>query len=152
MLDLLELAGKKAEESRSPQSDWVSALERHLPDLKAAIKEEGSIALVVASCASLSQLTLISKALSHHSGTSSLSSNRFEELVRRVDESPYTLSEWIAAWETFNVWLERNNRRSDFLNALGYLDCCVEYIRPAPFQPTFPELVATMLDEYGYEG
>ncbi len=73
-------------------------------------------------------------------------------LVENVDESPFTLSEWLEAWELFNDWLGKRNRRANFINILGYLACCGQYLEGKAVFPAFCDLLEEMLEEYGFEG
>ena len=152
MDELWELAEEKAAVCGHASQDWLETMRQCTPDLLHTLGAEEAVKRIIDSCASPAQLALITEALTGNERASPGSSDGWGELIRRVEHSPYTLADWIAALEAFTLWLEKEGRSAEYISALGYLDCCVEYIPAAPGAFPFPELVRTFLDEFGYEG
>lgn len=73
-------------------------------------------------------------------------------LFKNTDSSHYNLSEWIEAISFFNNWLEENERKTNWVTLLGYLQCCGESPENIDIKHSFVSLVKKMLETYGYEG
>ncbi len=69
-----------------------------------------------------------------------------------VDESPYSLSQWIEAIEFFSHWLDENKRTTPWPTLLGYLSCCTESPENKNIKHNLKHLLKDMLETYGYEG
>ncbi len=69
-----------------------------------------------------------------------------------VDESPYSLSQWIEAVEYFSNWLDTNQRTTPWPTLLGYLSCCSESPENKNIKHNLKSLLKDMLEVYGYEG
>lgn len=69
-----------------------------------------------------------------------------------IDESPYTLDDWIRAMASFDTWLEEqeiDDRPVDSM--IGYLECCTLSIMGNLPLPDFPDLARENLDNYGFD-
>ena len=146
------LAEEKVASSGHASKDWLETLQECGPVLLDTLGAQETVKRIIESCASPAQLALIAEALTGDARAWPVPTNGWRELIRRVDHSPYTLADWIAALEAFTQWLETEGRSAEFISILGYLDCCVEYIPAASGTFPFPKLVRTFLDEFGYEG
>lgn len=74
------------------------------------------------------------------------------DLYNSVDNSPYSLREWIDAIEYFSSWLEESERTSPWTTMLGYLRCCSESPDNKDIKHNLKSLLKDMLKTYGYEG
>ncbi|MCB1090378.1 MAG: hypothetical protein KDL87_02525 [Verrucomicrobiae bacterium] len=69
-----------------------------------------------------------------------------------VDDSPYTLSEWLEALASFDAWLTESGVEARPVTAmLGYLECCTMTIAPSLPLPDFSRLLRTNLEAYGFD-
>ena len=146
------LAEEKIASSGHASKEWLETLQECSPVLLDTLGAQETVKRIIENCASPAQLALITEALTGDARASHAPADGWRELIRRVDHSPYTLAEWIAALEAFNQWLEREGLSAEFISILGYLDCCVEYIPAASGTFPFLKLVSTFLDEFGYDG
>lgn len=149
---IFRLVEEKAAVSGHASKDWLDTLQGCAPDLLDTLCTQEAVRRIVDSCASPTQLVLITEALTGGAGATPATIDAWGELIRRVDHSPYTLADWIAALEAFTQWVKKKGRSADFISLLGYLDCCIEYIPETSPKILFPKLVCTFLDEFGYEG
>lgn len=69
-----------------------------------------------------------------------------------VDKSIYNLKSWIDGIYTFQSWLKKSDRKTDFRKMLGYLQCCEESPEVKDTRVLFTDLIQGMLDEHGYIG
>jgi hypothetical protein len=73
-------------------------------------------------------------------------------LFKNTDSSHYSLSEWVEAINYFNNWLEENERTTNWITLLGYLQCCGDSPENIDIKHSFISLLKDMLETYGYEG
>ena len=76
---------------------------------------------------------------------------RVRALLERVDESPYSLSNWIDAFIVVRQWLDARGLQAAFQNQLGYVDCGCEAAGAGANLTLLPDLVREMLDSYGFD-
>lgn len=69
-----------------------------------------------------------------------------------VDDSPYSLAQWIEAIKYFSKWLDENQRTTPWPTLLGYLSCCSESPENKNIKHNLKHLLKDMLETYGYEG
>lgn len=69
-----------------------------------------------------------------------------------VDNSSYSLSEWIETIEAFHQWLTEKNRKTDFSKLIGYLQCSDLAPDNKEVKHVFKDLVLDMLNTHGYVG
>ena len=71
-----------------------------------------------------------------------------DDLLEKVNGSPYSLADWLSALSVLLRHLEKEGRTTSLELALGYLHCCTL----ADASGSLPDLVSAMLEEYGFEG
>ena len=75
-----------------------------------------------------------------------------EKLVDQVDESDYSLADWIESLLAFDEWLNRGNlKKRDFGNMLGYLHCCTFVIPESVDSPCLKAVLQQCLSDHGYD-
>lgn len=153
MVDLFDLAQEQAKRTQASCDDWLVVLNNAKSCLaKSSFGASAQRSLAEAS-ASPRQFQLMADALAEHNlSGSDDKKDGWPLLVENVDESPYTLNEWLEAWEFFHHWLQNRNRRASFSNRLGYLACCGQYLEGKAIFPAFIVLLEEMLEGYGFEG
>ena len=55
-----------------------------------------------------------------------LTSQEVSSWLRTIDESPYSLSEWVDSTEAFDQWAQSAGRTLTLIHMLEYLSCCAE--------------------------
>ena len=58
-----------------------------------------------------------------------MDSSWIETLVREIDDSPYSLEEWIDALLKFSEWEQFNQRILPLEQKRQYLGCCIEGLK-----------------------
>jgi hypothetical protein len=72
-------------------------------------------------------------------------------LLEAVDESPYSLRQWVDAFIVLGQWLDARGLRASFQAQLGYLGCACEAAGAGASLTTLSAVVAEMLGDYGFE-
>ncbi|MBK1878416.1 hypothetical protein [Pelagicoccus mobilis] len=73
-------------------------------------------------------------------------------LSSSVDESIYSIDAWLEAFERVLARLVEENRRASPTSILGYVQCTAEFASQTAVHERLPDLIQSMLDEYGFEG
>jgi hypothetical protein len=75
-----------------------------------------------------------------------------EALLSAVDESDYSLDDWLEALGTFRAWLEdRGETRRSWRNMTGYVHCCTLMASPGIALGNLKVIVFQALTEFGFE-
>lgn len=72
--------------------------------------------------------------------------------VEAVDESPYSLGEWVEAMDTFLSTLQDLGRQPQIGRMIGYLACCAESQNSATIRPALVDVFREMFDAFGFDG
>ena len=76
-----------------------------------------------------------------------------EELWSRyVDETPFSLNEWVQALVALTQSLNEQKRQSPLNTRLGYIACCADMASEQPGLHSLPGLVVDMVEQHGFEG
>lgn len=74
------------------------------------------------------------------------------ELFEKVDESDYSLADWVEALVVFEQWLVEKNIPDRPVGAmLGYIHCCTMMNAPQVSLPSLKVIVHQSLIDYGFE-
>ncbi len=74
-----------------------------------------------------------------------------EILLDYVDNSDYSLEDWILAHEIIDSWLEERGLKAEFLTKLGYLQCCALSQESSDILRTLQSISQEMLENHGFE-
>ncbi|MEO0413924.1 MAG: hypothetical protein AAF226_03105 [Verrucomicrobiota bacterium] len=75
-----------------------------------------------------------------------------DDLYELVDESYYSLSDWLDALMHFDSWLESKSiDLRPLKEMIGYLHCSQMVSAETLSPPPLPRLVVQMLDDYGFD-
>lgn len=150
--DVQLLTFKKHHETQHAEVEWSRALETARQSLKFIEMNDLSLEHIALASASPRQFTAIVR-LIYQYGKSHPHGARVSDLVLgHVNDSPFSLSDWLDAIEYFYGWLEKNQRNVDFLSMLNYLECCVASQDARESGQTLAALVEDMLRVAGYKG
>jgi len=150
--DLEPLARQRATDTGEPYMKWLDALSEGRTLQQEAQLGEWAFEQLLDACATPRQFALMMEALDEHAKEHPKRAKGFVLLARQVDDSPYDLTAWVVAIEYFYDWLKENKRSAAYESMLSYLGCCVEAVTSKPIKPQLKDLLADMLDEYGYQG
>lgn len=107
---------------------------------------------ILSSCASLEQFSIIFQYLFKAFKSNPNGHSVITKFFTMVDNSSYSLSEWIETIEVFHKWLCGQKRQTDFLKMIGYLQCSDLAPDNREVKHDFKDLVSDMLKTYGYVG
>jgi hypothetical protein len=75
-----------------------------------------------------------------------------DELLDAVDESDYSLADWVGAFVAFDEWLEgKGEKRRPLAEMRGYIHCCTYTNSPQLSLPTLKVIVIKALTEFGFD-
>lgn len=74
------------------------------------------------------------------------------ELLDAVDDSDYSLADWVGAFVAFDEWLEeKGEKRRPLAEMRGYIHCCTYTNSPYLSLPTLKVIVVKALTEFGFD-
>lgn len=74
----------------------------------------------------------------------------FTKFIELVDESTFSLGDWLEAISVLYRWLKAKHYRAEVLTALGYINCCAEGGGRALGQANLPWQVQEALETFGF--
>ena len=75
-----------------------------------------------------------------------------ESLLTAVDESDYSLADWLEALGAFDAWLSaRGEARRPWREIVGYIHCCTQMASPGIALGTLKVIVFQALTEFGFQ-
>lgn len=75
-----------------------------------------------------------------------------ETLFAAVDDSDYSIADWIEALGAFEAWLEeRGEARRPWREIVGYIHCCTLMASPGVDLGNLKVIVFKALTEFGFE-
>ncbi len=75
-----------------------------------------------------------------------------ESLIEEVDQSDYSLTDWVEALIEFDNWLSAKNVDIRPFNTMtGYIRCCTEMNAPQISLPTLKVIVHQSLTKFGFD-
>lgn len=151
MGELEQLAQKMTKETPSDYQRWKESLQFARSSLSVAVLDDRQFEKLALNSQSISAFNLLAKYLYQSAKTQPDSSRGVTALFQQVDDSIYSLKEWIEAIAFFHEEVEKRGQKTDFLTLLGYLRCCALSPENKTRKRSFCELISEMLDDYGFE-
>ena len=75
-----------------------------------------------------------------------------ESLLDQVDDSDYSLADWVEAFVEFDRWLDQKGEtRRPLTGMRGYIHCCTFTNPPLLTSPSLKVIVIKALTEYGFD-
>jgi hypothetical protein len=142
------LAKKKSVELNQPEALWSVPISK----IMGLADKRGIMAPI------LEKLTLAAKSprqlnvISDYIGRSPTADNELKLLFERVDESPYSLTDWLESIETFHDWNASSGQTTELEMLLGYISCCTEATPNSQTEVGLNSTVTAMLKQYGFDG
>lgn len=74
------------------------------------------------------------------------------ELIEQVDQSDFSLADWIQALLHFDRWLDHKNITArPVANMTAYIHCCTLTLSGSLAPPDLARLTIDMLEQYGFD-
>lgn len=81
-----------------------------------------------------------------------LSGTDLTRWFQQIDDSSFSLSDWIEAVLEFDAWLSRNAIAERPLDSMiGYIHCCTLTMAETLSPPNLASLTREMLDQHGFD-
>lgn len=76
----------------------------------------------------------------------------YEQLFSQVDQSDFSLHDWIVALLKFDDWLNKNNISfRPLANMISYIRCCTLSLSDSLPPPDLSALTLKLLDQFGFD-
>jgi hypothetical protein len=147
-----DLARLRADATGEAYMQWLDALEEGLVLAQVSRLVGTQFATLANACSSPAQFSLMIEAFHEHRKENPSGHSGYQLLVDQVDDSAFSLSEWVEACERIYSWLANNDRSAPLETILGYLRCSAEYVSTTFPHENLGEIVSEMLDNFGFDG
>lgn len=148
MLDIHATARELATQRNQPLHAWEIALGRAASLVSHGALTEKNLTRLTEAASGPSQILLFCDYIGREDSSAS---KPFMALADCIDDTRYNLQDWLKAMERFHHWILGNKRSSSFKGMLGYIHCCAEMGSNQTIPPELPQLVSSMLDQYGLD-
>jgi hypothetical protein len=71
--------------------------------------------------------------------------------VQTIDESSYTLSEWLQSLVIFQAWLKDHQKGKNFTDQIEYISCCIQGSSNTGRMLTLPDVLKGYLETFGVQ-
>lgn len=150
--DVKAIALQKHQETQQDEKLWLRALESARLSLKMIEISYPDLEQIALASRSPEKFTVITR-LIYQYGKSHPHGDQISDIIlQMVNESPFSLSDWIDTIDYFYGWLVDHTRKVDFLPMLKFLECSVVSPEAQDAGQTLLALTADMLSNFGYEG
>jgi hypothetical protein len=140
-----QLAKSRSSELNQPETLWLVALGKAVSIMKNNSVSLEEIERLSTATRSPKQLLVILDYLGKQR-------ENVYPLFERIDASPYSLTDWLEAIESFHDWISSHGQSTTLQNLSGYIECCTEAAANTPSEPSLQSTVIDMLEQYGFEG
>ena len=151
MFDPRDIAQKKEGQGKGVAKDWLGAFECGRVNLRFLSASPEELERVALACATPEQMNLMVRLLYQYARIDPYDMGPIVMMERFVDQSPFSLGEWIEGVQLVHQWLEREGREENLKVILNFLRCCVELPDVKSLNENFPNLVSSALEIYGVE-
>lgn len=152
MPDACKLAEERSESTQEPFLGWYDALSKGIMLANAAMIDPDAFLMLAHNCTRFSQFILVIEALNAHAKENPYGANAFNLFDYYVEESKYSLKEWLEVLEHFYSWLARNGRRASLTTILSYISGCTQSKDPIEaVDSNFKDAVEKVLITFGFQ-
>lgn len=149
---MLEAAIKSKCLKVTEQELWSKSIENARSIIHTRDMSDNELVKIATESSSLDSFNTVIKLIYLFTKSNPNGHQALSDLFNSVDNSPYSLGEWISAIFEFSNWLDKNERKSPWPTMLGYLGCCSESPENKDIKHSLKDLLKEMLETYGYEG
>lgn len=149
MFDAEKLALDRSIATGIDRVEWAKVLEMVKSQAKFLNLGFNDIEKLVESSATPHQLMVVIRLFYEYSKNQVQEDSAFETLIDLVDESSYSLSDWIEGIELFAHWLAKEGRKTHFKSMLEFLICACE--APDTQSAAFKDVIQDFLEVHGFD-
>lgn len=142
----------KIKETKYTENEWIKAFDL-LPQIRHRLKiEDHEIKTLVDHISSPKQFQFVLEIFHNFDSYHQQKNRAYLVFAKHIDNSRYSLTEWVEALESIYLWLENKNKSANFDFVLQYLSCSAQAVENKAILPSFSQLVDEMLNSYGFDG
>ena len=149
--ELQDLAEAKAEQSGESKDIWFKTLESARTSLKNDMLSDEALEAIARASKSPEKLMVLMRLIYQFTKKHPNDAPIVEQIFRRVNNTQYSLSDWIDAIAYFHSWLTERKLKIDLQPMIRYLTCCTEAPDAAKSGHALVALAEDMLATYDYE-
>ncbi|MDD0852475.1 hypothetical protein HBN50_05165 [Halobacteriovorax sp. GB3] len=138
--------------SKEEKEKWVNLYEKARETLPLRDVKDEELLNLLKESQTLEQFSTLFLYIFRYGKSNPNGRNAIITFFEYVDKSSYSLSEWIKTIQIFDTWIKEQERSTDFLKMIGYLQCADQSPDNIKLTHDFDYLVSEMLERYGYDG
>lgn len=132
--------------------EWRKTLDYARTTIPQNVLSDKSLIRLTKGAATIPQTELMVKLLFQDSKERPVGIPAIDHFFKVVDQSNYSLGDWLTVITYFNEWLKTENRTTNFQKMLGYLQCCEDSPENKNIDYKFLDLVSDFLMTHGFVG
>ncbi len=152
IFDVRALAAQKVSETDESMAAWFAVLESARQSLRFIEVDYQALEHLALACQSTAQLTILTRLIYQYGKSNPHGALITDVILEYVNDSPFSLLDWICSIEYFYHWLEERSVKINFQPMLKYLTCCITSQDALESGQTLMALIQDMLQVFGYEG
>lgn len=145
------IAHSKSSSNPTEYHRWRESLRFARSSLSVAVLSDDRLLKLAQASSSIEQFNTLARYLYQSAKAQPDSGLGTHDFFKAVDDSPYSLGEWIEAIHLFDEWLKAHQVQSKFLTMLGYLRCTAESKENDGLKLSLSTLLHEMLQQHGFE-
>lgn len=125
MPDVTKLAEELSKSTQESFIIWHDALTQGIQLAQDAKIDPDAFLMLIRNCSNSSQFLSMIEILNNHAKENPYGMNAFNLLDCFVENSTYSLKEWIESLDYFCNWLKMNFRQANLITMLDYITSCI---------------------------
>jgi hypothetical protein len=146
------LARELSTRTGEPEAAWSAALQSCRQSLRVSDLQDEELQLLARAALRLEHFVTLSRLLYQYSHAHPGKKRGYLLFVDSVNQSPFGLSDWMAALQRLHDYAVKAGRKIEFPHLRAYLVCCIYSPEASTPGITLLSIVGEMLNFAGYEG
>lgn len=148
MIEMASLAKSQSSITGDSFEDWHKSIEWAATATSLSNLTDGEFVFLIKQAHSQATYQTVVELLEQYEALKTEDSGH-DLLVRFVDDSSFSMREWMAALHQMSQWLKARGQSADLARSLGYIKCCTQSAGGS--EVDLPSYVVDMLDQFGLE-
>jgi len=151
MIDMRSIAEQRSSETGHPVEEWLKIIESGAETASVGQLTDGEFEDFArgASCPEVYATAVMF--FEAHLQMDPDGEPGFDLLCSFVDESTFSLTDWMTSLHEMNRWIQYHKIQTDFSQVLGYIKCCDMSLKNS-LDGSLPQTVKDMLESEGFDG